>query len=67
MKAHSRLQKEQISMLRQYRTGEIPDIQIDYKDILLPLMALTQMDSTISTEILVELFVELYKSTKDPA
>ena len=29
-------------------------------------MALASMDSTIATEVLVELFVELYKSTKDP-
>ena len=52
-------------MLRTYRVGEIPDIQIDYKDLILPLMVLVQKDSTIATEILVELFAEIYKKSKD--
>ena len=52
-------------MLRQYRVGEIPDIQIDFKDIIVPLMALAIKDSTIATEILVELFTEIYKESKD--
>ncbi len=59
------MQKGTISMLRQYRVGEIPDIQIDFKDIIVPLMALAIKDSTIATEILVELFTEIYKESKD--
>jgi DNA-dependent protein kinase catalytic subunit len=59
------MQKSTISMLRQYRVGEIPDIQIDFKDIIVPLMALVIKDSTIATEILVELFTQMYKESKD--
>ena len=48
-------------MLRQYRVGELPDIQIDYKDILAPLTALVRADQTLATEVFVEVFKELYK------
>jgi len=43
-------------MMRKYRVGELPDIQISYKDVLLPMMALARKDSTIATEMLVEVF-----------
>jgi DNA-dependent protein kinase catalytic subunit len=52
-------------MYRQYRIGELPDIQIDFKDMLLPLMAIVRVDATIATEIFVEVFKELYKDQKD--
>jgi DNA-dependent protein kinase catalytic subunit len=65
IKNYNSMQKGTISMLRQYRVGEIPDIQIDFKDIIVPLMALAIKDSTIATEILVELFTEIYKESKD--
>ena len=65
IKNYNSIQKGTISMLRQYRVGEIPDIQIDFKDIIVPLMALAIKDSTIATEILVELFTEIYKESKD--
>ena len=45
--------------------GELPDIQIHYKDVLLPLMALVKRDSTIATEVFVELFSQIYKDTLD--
>jgi hypothetical protein len=45
-----------VSLYRKYRYGELPDIQIDYKDVLLPLMAIVRADSTIATEIFVEVF-----------
>ena len=51
--------------MRHYRVGDLPDIQIDYKDVLLPLMALARRDSTIATEVFVELFTQIYKETLD--
>lgn len=33
-----------VPMYREYRVGELPDIQICYKDVLLPLMALVRKD-----------------------
>jgi DNA-dependent protein kinase catalytic subunit len=56
---------KQVNLMRQYRVGDLPDIQIDYKDVLLPLMAIVRRDSTIATEIFVELFTEIYTNTLD--
>jgi DNA-dependent protein kinase catalytic subunit len=64
MRQLNSLKKDKINMLRTYRMGDIPDIQIDFKDIILPLMVLVQKDSTIATEVLVELFTEIYKQIK---
>ena len=55
--------KKQVNLIRQYRVGELPDIQINYKDVLLPLMALVRRDSTIATEVFVELFTQVYRDT----
>lgn len=57
--------KNQVSLFRKYRIGELPDIQIDFKDVLMPLMAIVRADSTIATEIFVEIFQEIYKDQKD--
>jgi DNA-dependent protein kinase catalytic subunit len=57
--------KNQVSLFRKYRIGELPDIQIDFKDVLMPLMAIVREDSTVATEIFVEVFQELYKNSKD--
>ena len=57
--------KKQVGLYRKYRVGELPDIQINYKDVLLPLMAIIKNDSTIATEIFVELFSEIYKSLNE--
>jgi hypothetical protein len=54
--------KRTVGLYRKYRVGELPDIQINHKDILLPLMALIKADNTIATEIFVEVFSEIYKS-----
>ena len=54
--------KKSVGLYRKYRIGELPDIQIPYKDLLLPLMAIMKSDTTIATEIFVEVFTELYKS-----
>ena len=49
-----------MSLYRQYRIGELPDIQIDFKDMLNPLMAVVRADSTLATEIMVEVFSSIY-------
>ena len=54
-----------MSLFRKYRIGELPDIQIDFKDVLMPLMAIVRSDSTIATELFVEIFQEIYKGLKD--
>lgn len=54
--------KQHVGLYRKYREGELPDIQIHYQDVLLPLSALVKRDTTIATEIFVELFSEIYKS-----
>jgi DNA-dependent protein kinase catalytic subunit len=54
-----------VSLFRKYRIGELPDIQIDFKDVLMPLMAIVRSDSTIATELFVEVFQEIYKGLKD--
>lgn len=64
MRQLQNLRKDKIDMLRTYRVGEIPDIQIDFKDLILPMMVLVQKDATIATELLVELFTEIYKQIK---
>lgn len=56
---------KQVNLMRQYRVGDLPDIQIDFKDVLLPLMALVRRDSTIATEVFVELFRVIYINTMD--
>lgn len=48
--------KKSVGLYRKYRVGELPDIQINFKDVLLPLMALTKSDITIATEVFVEVF-----------
>jgi len=57
--------KNQVSLYRKYRIGELPDIQIDFKDVLMPLMAIVRTDSTVATEIFVEIFQEAYKEQRD--
>jgi DNA-dependent protein kinase catalytic subunit len=58
------LQKNHVTLIRTYRVGEIPDIEIDFKDLLQPLMALVKRDSTIATEIMLELFTQIYKNSQ---
>jgi len=57
--------KNQVSLYRKYRIGELPDIQIDFKDVLMPLMAIVRTDSTVATEIFVEIFQEVYKESRE--
>ena len=54
-----------MGLYRKYRVGELPDIQINFKDVLLPLMGIIKNDATIATEVFVELFQELYKGSNE--
>ena len=58
------MMNRQHKLIRNYRVGDLPDIEIYHKDILLPLMALVQRDSTIATEVFVELFTQIYNQTE---
>jgi DNA-PKcs, CC5 len=54
--------KTQISAMRKYRIGELPDIEIKYKDLLDPLRLLSHSDLEFGSLIFSLLIVELYKS-----
>ncbi|RHZ54169.1 hypothetical protein Glove_429g27 [Diversispora epigaea] len=51
---------QQVSMLRQYRVGDLPDIEIKFSDIVVPLQALAQRDLEISRILFTSMFVSLY-------
>ena len=57
--------KNRVALYRQYRIGELPDIQIGYKDVLMPLMAIVRADPTVATEVLVEVFKVIYSEQRD--
>ena len=63
-KIYPQTSKKEFQALREYRDGELPDIQIAYQDILNPLISLATFDKTIAQEILVSIFVEIYKECK---
>ncbi|XP_072167838.1 DNA-dependent protein kinase catalytic subunit-like [Diadema setosum] len=46
----------QVTMYRQYRAGDLPDIQIKHSDIIAPLQALAQRDSTLARLLFAALF-----------
>lgn len=54
----------QVTMYREYRVGELPDIQIQYKAIIAPLQALAQHDSKVSG-VLLELLLQGIIDTRD--
>ncbi|CAG8470552.1 4251_t:CDS:10, partial [Scutellospora calospora] len=56
---------KQVSMLRQYRVGELPDIEIKCSDIIGPLQALAHRDLDISRILFSTLFVSIYDITGD--
>ncbi|CAG8455683.1 16904_t:CDS:10, partial [Cetraspora pellucida] len=56
---------KQVSMLRQYRVGELPDIEIKHSDIIGPLQALAHRDLDISRILFSTLFVSIYDATRD--
>ncbi|KAG0609962.1 hypothetical protein M758_7G027900 [Ceratodon purpureus] len=49
-----------VHMMRQYRTGELPDIEIKHADIIRPLAALAERDATFARLLLKVLFGAVY-------
>ena len=62
-RAEEERRARKVALTRSYRKGDLPDIQINHKDVLMPLMALVRRDSTIATEVFVELFIQIYNTT----
>ena len=58
-------QENQVEKYRTYRIGELPDIQIRYSDIIIPLQALAQYDNHIARLLYVNLFTSILKSLED--
>ncbi|KAG0369575.1 hypothetical protein BGZ54_009551 [Gamsiella multidivaricata] len=48
-----------VSMIRKYRDGDLPDIQIPYSDIIRPLQSLAEMDVEICRMIFSKLVISL--------
>jgi DNA-dependent protein kinase catalytic subunit len=55
----------QVVMFRKYRSGELPDVQIKPKDIIVPLQALAAKDSILSRQIFTHFFKGIIDSASD--
>ncbi|KAM6971354.1 DNA-dependent protein kinase catalytic subunit isoform 1-T1 [Tautogolabrus adspersus] len=56
-KAEQRLRKEaQVTLYRNYRVGDFPDIQISYSSLITPLQALAQRDPILAKQLFSSLF-----------
>ncbi len=58
-------QEHQVEKYRSYRIGELPDIQIRYSDIIIPLQALAQYDNHIARLLYSNLFSSMLTSLED--
>jgi DNA-dependent protein kinase catalytic subunit len=58
-------QENQVEKYRTYRIGELPDIQIRYSDIIIPLQALAQYDNHIARLLYASLFTSILTSLED--
>lgn len=56
----------EVQTLRRYRLGELPDIEISYKDVIDPLLQLTMQDATLAGEVLISVSICLYKNEENP-
>ncbi|CAF1415867.1 unnamed protein product, partial [Rotaria sordida] len=57
--------KNQVEKYRTYHIGELPDIQIRYSDIIIPLQALAQYDNHIARLLYASLFTSILNSLED--
>ncbi|KAK4516378.1 uncharacterized protein ATC70_011349 [Mucor velutinosus] len=57
--------EKQVVMIRSYREGEIPDVKIAHKDLLLPLEVLATADYNISRLLYSSLAVSILNEMKD--
>ncbi|XP_077480903.1 DNA-dependent protein kinase catalytic subunit [Stigmatopora argus] len=61
-KADQRLQKEaQVTLYRNYRVGDFPDIQIPYSSLIAPLQAVAQRDPILAKQLFSSLFTGILK------
>ncbi|CAF4574892.1 unnamed protein product [Rotaria sp. Silwood2] len=58
-------QENQVEKYRTYRIGELPDIQIRFSDIIIPLQALAQYDDHIARLLYSNLFTSILISLED--
>uniref|UniRef100_A0A3Q2CEF8 DNA-dependent protein kinase catalytic subunit n=1 Tax=Cyprinodon variegatus TaxID=28743 RepID=A0A3Q2CEF8_CYPVA len=59
-KADQRLRKEaQVTLYRNYRVGDFPDIQIPYSSLIAPLQALAQRDPILAKQLFSSLFASI--------
>ena len=58
-------QENQVEKYRTYRIGELPDIQIRYSDIIIPLQALAQYDNHTARLLYATLFASILNSLED--
>ncbi|KAJ8010680.1 hypothetical protein DPEC_G00077640 [Dallia pectoralis] len=60
-----RLRKEsQVTLYRSYRSGDLPDIQIQYSSLIAPLQALAQRDPTMAKQLFSSLFAGILHEIK---
>lgn len=57
--------QKHFSTVRKYRVGDLPDIQILHKDLLLPIINICRLDNEISTHCFVALFTSLFKDENE--
>lgn len=60
-----RKHENQVEKYRTYRIGELPDIQIRYSDIIIPLQALAQYDNHTARLLYASLFKSILNSLED--
>ncbi|CAF4878935.1 unnamed protein product, partial [Rotaria sp. Silwood2] len=58
-------QENEVEKYRTYRIGELPDIQIRFSDIIIPLQALAQYDDHIARLLYSNLFTSILTSLED--
>ncbi|XP_034562055.1 DNA-dependent protein kinase catalytic subunit [Notolabrus celidotus] len=64
-KADQRLRKEaQVTLYRNYRVGDFPDIQITYSSLITPLQALAQRDPILAKQLFSSLFAGIIQEVE---
>ncbi|XP_054478556.1 DNA-dependent protein kinase catalytic subunit [Anoplopoma fimbria] len=64
-KADQRLRKEaQVTLYRNYRVGDFPDIQIPYSSLIAPLQALAQRDPILAKQLFSSLFAGILQEVE---
>ncbi|XP_022110985.1 DNA-dependent protein kinase catalytic subunit-like isoform X2 [Acanthaster planci] len=54
-----------VTMYRRYRTGDLPDIQIKYSDLIAPLQALAQRDASLARLLFSSLFRGIFSEIEE--